>query len=406
MKVVLDARLQSGIPGGIEQVILGLASGLSRMPEDGDRYDFLVVEDEWLRDFVEAPARVVVVPPDPRSVLSRLGGRARQVGRLFSKDAADMLVNDPILERSGADVVHLLRQNAPGTTIPYIYHPYDLQHMHLPEFFTESERSDRDRLYRGHCRAATFVIMMTQWAKDDLCEKLQVPRPKVAVVPLPPFLRLLLDVDVSGVDEVRATYQLPAEFALYPAQTWPHKNHLMLLQALALLRDQAGVVVPLVCCGTTNSFFDEIQRVVRDLNLGDQVRFLGWVDSQTLHALYLSARCLVFPSRFEGWGMPITEAFEMQLPVACSDAPWLPDIVHGDAALLFDPMDPVSIADAIRTVWSDEEVRTDLVAQGSKRVKALSWTSVTETFTAMYRSVSSRPLSTSDEERLTTAGLG
>jgi glycosyltransferase involved in cell wall biosynthesis len=277
--------------------------------------------------------------------------------------------------------------------------------VHLPGFFSDEERSERDRLYQGHCRAATFVVMMTQWAKEDLCERMNLPASKVAVVPLPPFVRLLPDIDASTLERFGSAHHLPTEFALFPAQTWPHKNHLMLLEALALLRDETGVAVPLVCCGTITRSSTEIEQAVERLGLQDQVRFLGWVDNQTLHYLYRSARCLLFPSRFEGWGMPITEAFEMELPVACSDAPWLPELVR-DAAVLFDPMQPASIAHAIGVVWANEEVRANLIAEGVRRAGALSWTDIASTFASLYRAAASAPLSPKDRELLSAAGLG
>lgn len=398
MRVVVDARLQSGVPGGIEQVALGLAAGVSEEPDTGDRYDFFVTDTRWIEGFVKPPAHVVVAPSGHRRTIIGSVGRAL---RSFQK--GDGVESDPALDRSAADVIDLLRQNSPITSLPTIYHPYDLQHLHLPGFFRESELAARSRLYAEHCRRAAYVVMMTEWAKDDLCERLGVSPGKVAVIPLPPFLRLLPKVDDAAAADLRAGLGLPADFALFPAQTWPHKNHLRLLHALALLRER-GCVVPLVCCGTQNRFFEEIARAGARLGLEDQVHHLGWVDHHTLHALYVEARCLVFPSLFEGWGMPITEAFDMELPVACSDAPWLPDLAR-DAAVLFDPTELDSIASAIESVWTDEDVRVKAVKEGTAAVARLQWSEVTAISVALYRSVAGMDLSRTDAALLHGAGV-
>lgn len=406
MRVAIDARVEQGVPGGIQQVILGTAAGLGRL-DDGshDDYRFLVTRghEQWLRAFIRPPCRLVATPrPHARGLSERVRNRLRRL--LTASSSSDQIERDSILERSGADVVHLLRQNAPSTSIPSIYHPYDLQHLHLPQFFSAEARKQRDRLYRGHCERARFVVMMTQWAKEDLCTRLQVPETNVAVVPLPPILRILGEPNPSQVREFHSRNQLPETFALYPAQTWPHKNHVNLLKALAVLRDKRGLNVPLVCCGTKNDFFPEIKRVTSALGLESQVRFLGWIDDSDLNRLYRCARCLLFPSLFEGWGMPITESFEVGLPVACTDAPWLPGLMRG-SVVTFDPSDPASIADGVARVWSDDRLRGKLMEEGLKRAESLSWIDVAVTFRALYRAASGEEIKAADLDSLGQAGV-
>lgn len=403
MKVVLDARLQTGVPGGIQQIILGAAAGLAELEDRSDDYVFLTLdgEDGWLRRFIRPPCRVVETPGAPgRGIAERMVRRVKRVGRSGRKTPAI----DDVLEQSGADVVHLLRQNALATSRPSIYHPYDLQHLHHPSFFTSGELAARERLYRDHCESARVVVMMTAWSKADLCTRYGLPASKVAVVPPAPFVRLLERPDPGRSGRLRAKLGIPDHFAFYPAQTWPHKNHKNLLEALALLRGEFNLVVPLVCCGTKNHFFSQVQRVRDDLGLQDQVRFVGWLDDEDVHALYRSAHCLVFPSLFEGWGMPVTEAFEVGLPVACTDAPWLPEVVRG-AVLGFDPMDPSSIADALATVWQDDETRAGLVEEGRRRAAGLSWRTSAAAFRAMYRSIADVSLTGEDESLLDESGL-
>src|SRR5262249_24210696 len=152
--------------------------------------------------------------------------------------------------------------------------------------------------------------------------------------------------------DARDRLSLPSEFLLYPAQTWPHKNHERLFEALALIRDRDGVRVAIVCPGRQNEGFPAAWKRAEDLEAADQVLFPGFVTPVELRSLYRLALGLVFPSRFEGWGMPVSEALSAGLPVASSTATGLGDVV-GDAGLLFDPDDPEAIANAVRRVWMD-----------------------------------------------------
>src|SRR5262249_42109345 len=157
----------------------------------------------------------------------------------------------------------------------------------------------------------------------------------------------------------------------YPAITWPHKNHIALLKALAVLREK-GTIIPLVASGHQQEFYRTIEQWIRQLHLQDQVRFVGFVDSIELQCLYRLCRGLAFPSKFEGWGLPVTEAFSLGVPVACSNVTSLPEVA-GDAALLFDPDQPEQIADAVYKIWTDDTLRATLVQRGKDRSKLFSW---------------------------------
>jgi glycosyltransferase involved in cell wall biosynthesis len=191
----------------------------------------------------------------------------------------------------------------------------------------------------------------------------------------------------------------PERFLLYPAQTWPHKNHLRLLEAVATLRDR-GLIVHLICTGRLTDNYEAIRRFVERSSLAGQVQFRGYVASGELERLYQSATALVFPSRFEGWGFPLVEAFASALPVASSNATVLPEVAGG-AALLFDPENVGEIAGAIARIWTDAALRRSLIAKGLERAGSLSWDRAARTFRALYRSVVGRELT--DEDRVLLA---
>ena len=199
----------------------------------------------------------------------------------------------------------------------------------------------------------------------------------------------------GDLDRIRSQLALPEAFLLYPAQTWPHKNHLRLLDALALLRDRIGEPVPVVCPGRQSGDFAAIEGRARELGLAESVCFPGFVGSLEIRGLYELARGLVFPSLFEGWGLPICEAFSAGLPVAASTATSLPDLV-GDAALLFDPGSAEQIAAAIERLWTEPELRRDLAERGRERGARFSFDHTARLFRAHYRRVGRRSLSEQD----------
>jgi glycosyltransferase involved in cell wall biosynthesis len=304
------------------------------------------------------------------------------------------------VERAGVDLVHFPVQDAFVTDLPSIYQPHDLLHLHHPEFFSDWERERRERIYRTHCERAELVVAMTSWGKRDLVERYGLPDERVAVIPGASVLWEYPEPSSGDLERLRARLSLPDGFLLYPAQTWPHKNHEALLDALALIRRREGIAVPLVCPGRRNRNFDRIEFLMRELGLAETTIFPGFVSPVELRGLYELATGLVFPSRFEGWGLPICEALSAGLPVASSNATGLPDLVR-DAGLLFDPGEVEGIAGAVQRLWESEELRRELAERGRERGARFSWDRSARLFRAHYRRIGGRELA--EEDRILLA---
>jgi glycosyltransferase involved in cell wall biosynthesis len=402
LRVCIDARLGSGLSGGVEQAVIGLAGALSRL-EDGDE-DYLFLchpeHDQWLRPYVSGRSRVVhskLEYAGEPGIAAELRRRARSLP--FVRGSRDIPASDGVIERSGSRLVHFVHQEAFLTDLPSIYQPHDLQHLHLPELFSVRERRRRERVYRTHCDRASLVVAMTSWGRRDLIESYGLPEEKVAVVPWGSVLGEYPEPGPRELDGIRASMSLPEAFLLFPGQTWPHKNHEGLLDALAAIRDRDGIEIPVVCPGRRNHHFPRIRQRSRELGLEATVRFPGFVSPLELRGLYSLARGLVFPSRFEGWGLPVCEAFSAGLPVASSAATSLPDLV-GDAGLLFDPEDPAEMATQIRRLWTDGELRRGLVERGRERAALFSFDRTARLYRAHYRRIAGTELPEPDRTLL------
>jgi glycosyltransferase involved in cell wall biosynthesis len=402
LRVCIDARLGAGRFGGVEQVVIGLASALSRLEDGDEEYLFLThpEHDEWIREYVGGPCRLL---PSRRSYPNR---RVRAVTRALVERLPGVGVrfavrpSDGTIERSGIDVVHFPFQDAFTTDVPSIYQPHDLQHLHLPELFSGWERDRRERIYRTHSERAALVVAMTSWGRQDFIESYGLPPEKVAVVPGGSVLGEYPAPTAADLDQLRRRLSLPESFLLYPAQTWPHKNHERLLEALARIRDENGITIPLICPGRQTKNYRRISELSERLGLADTTSFPGFVSSLELRGLYELGTALVFPSRFEGWGLPICEAFDAGLPVASSTATGLPDVV-GDAGLLFDPDDVDEMAHQLHRLWTDEKLREDLRGRGEKRAAEFSFDHTARLFRAHYRRLGGRRLA--EEDRILLA---
>jgi glycosyltransferase involved in cell wall biosynthesis len=324
---------------------------------------------DWLAAEIGGSGRVVVGPPP-----GRRGPRARL-------RRASPLASTGFFESLGVDVVHFPYQSLELVRLPFVYNPHDLQHRHLPELFDARQLAWRERVQSQGCRNAAAVAAESRWAAADVVEQYDVDLQRVHVIERGAPTDLYAPVSDQRAAAIALELGLPTSFALYPAATWPHKNHLRLVEALALVPGLA-----LVCTGKTTDHLARIEARAAELGVADRVRFLGFVPEETLVALYGRARLVVVPSLFEGGGFPLLEAFRAGAPVACSNVTALPE-VGGDAVLLFDPRSPASIADAIRRLGADESLRSELGRRGADRVRRHDWRATGLAYRELYRSV-------------------
>ncbi len=413
LRVCIDARLEPGSPGGLETVVIGLARGLSRLTDGDEEYFFLVnpVHVEWLSQYLGANSRVLRYPyslaerilrlarrsPGIRERLVRLGKRLvpSQAGRFRIAQSRG------VIEAAGVDVVHFTTQGAFRTGIPSIYHPHDLQHRHLPQFFTRREYDAREKAFREYCSQASAVAVVSRWTRNDVIEAYGIEPEKVHVIPFAPGLEED-EPELPEREAVRRRLALPGDFVLYPAQTWPHKNHLALVEALPKLRSTAGSACSLVFTGRVTTHAEVIRARSRELGVESRIHMLGFVSQSDLKALYRLSRAAVIPSLFEAGSFPIWEAFRAGIPVATARTTSLPDQL-GDAGLVFDPRDSDDIARSVDRLLTDDQLRERFIRAGRERVQHLTWDRTARCFRALYRSVAGRRLSAEDRQLLVSA---
>ena len=311
----------------------------------------------WMRDRLAA-----VLSP-------RAMARARSLyRRVFHRPAASSL---PM--QIGADLV-FCPFTAPlffDPSVPLVIVVHDLQYRYYPQFFTADERYFRDRDFRESCRVATRLICVSDYVRETVLQGNTIVPERVRTIHTRLFHRLARAAD-STVEQVLQRFSLRSDrYLLYPANFWRHKNHEMLFTAFSIYRSRNPKTdLKLVCTGAPGERLDLLQEFVRRMGLEAHIIFPGYVVDDIFAALLQACRAMIFPSLFEGFGMPVLEAFASGKPVLCSRATSLLEIT-GDAALMFDPRKPLEIVDAIEALENRPEIASQLKDAGLQRLVQL-----------------------------------
>jgi glycosyltransferase involved in cell wall biosynthesis len=254
---------------------------------------------------------------------------------------------------------------------------HDLGYLYYPGAHPLLDRLYLDLSTRYNARAARRVIAVSQATKDDLVEHYGIGPDKITVVYSGCDETMRPVEDEATIEEVKARYGIRGDYVLYVGTLQPRKNLGRLLEAYAMVRKQAndhrkGETPHLVIAGRKGWLYDQIfQHIVR-LGLETEVLFPGYVPQDDLPALLSGARLFVFLSLYEGFGLPVLEAMACGTPVLCSNVSSLPEVA-GEAALLVDPLDIESMAEAMNRLLQDEGLRTQLVERGYRQVRQFSW---------------------------------
>jgi len=268
----------------------------------------------------------------------------------------------------------------------------DIQQEYYPEFFDKSELNMRRKLYKRSAERADIILTISETTKKTLIEKYGI-KPEKIIVSYPDCSRDFKKIDeLKILNAVKEKYSLPDEFIFYPASTWPHKNHIKLLEAISILRKKYAFKKNLVLTGIPMNNHSKAMNTVKRLNLGKQVIFLKFVPFSNMPVIYNLATIMVFPSLFEGFGIPLLEAMNTGLPIACSDRTSIPEIVE-DAGIYFNPDIPEDMAEKIFMLWYDDETKKKLIRKGFERAGLPKWKETAEkTLVAYNLAANSKPI--------------
>lgn len=269
------------------------------------------------------------------------------------------------------------------TNKPVVLTVHDIQHEYYPNFFSSSELEFRKRWYTRSISRAQKVIAISEFTRHTIIEKYSVSPENVVVNHYGLDPQFVKQTNQNQLSEIKRKYDLPQSFIFYPANSWPHKNHLGLLRAVRQLKARGRLTFKLVLSGVLYPEHQNLLEEISNLGLSDDVIHIGYVQHADIPLIYSLALALVFPSFFEGFGAPVMEAMGCGCPVLCSDVTSLPEIAGG-AALLVDPNDEDLLAMNIEVITADTAARERLIELGLKRAKDFSWGKVAYRTSEIY----------------------
>lgn len=255
--------------------------------------------------------------------------------------------------------------------IPTVCTIYDLQYKTHPEFFAAEDVAHRNQTFIEACRRATALTAISDYSRDSAIAHGNLDPFRIRTI----YLRMAQRIAqrVENDSGVLSRYGLtPRRYLIYPANFWRHKNHEMLLTAFGMAcHGGLAADIKLVCTGAPGARQEWLMSAARTMNLGERILFPGYLPNEELAVLMANCTGMVFPSLYEGFGLPVIEAMAAGVPVACSNTTSLPEVA-GDAAILFDPRVPTQIAQAMISLVENEALRARLIPAGQQRAAEFS----------------------------------
>jgi glycosyltransferase involved in cell wall biosynthesis len=256
----------------------------------------------------------------------------------------------------------------PIGTIPYFFTVWDLQHRlqpYFPEVSGKNIWKHREATFSEAIRKASYVITGTQAGKDEIIRFYDVPEDRIKHGFLHPTPSFALNCKVTHP----LPQNIPTPYIFYPAQFWPHKNHVCILSAVKYLKERENVRINIVFVGKDYGNKKYVERKAQELGVTDQVIIMDFVQRDLLLALYQHGLALAYPSFFGPENLPPLEAMALGLPVIAADRPGVKEQL-GENALLFNPESEIELASHILHIMKNENFREDIINKGKIRSQA------------------------------------
>jgi len=361
--VILESKLQAG--GGFQQE-LSTARLLARRQGAHD-FVFYTPHRENLGVLKEHGLTAVFL--DMRSWKSRVFFYAQKLKKLAgSSDTGDLAMApfEKVLHRDGTDLVYFLSSSQMAAYVRrlnYLVTAWDQchrDHLEFPEVNFEGQFEQRENFYKTIAPKAVAILVDAPTSKDNLVKRYGCDAARIHVAPF--FPPEELSQAQAGMD-VPKKYGIKRRYIFYPAQFWAHKNHVYVLDGLALLKQKYGIEMDVVFSGSDKGNLSFVLAYARKLGLQDAVHYVGFVPYVAMASFYGQALALVMPTYFGLTNIPPLEAFALGCPVCYPDLPGLRDQV-GDAAFLMDLKDPGSMATQVMAILNDKGLVAQKVIKG------------------------------------------
>jgi glycosyltransferase involved in cell wall biosynthesis len=290
------------------------------------------------------------------------------------------------LRRHPVDLLHVQYTAPPFAPCPVVATIHDLSFEHLPETFNRRSWMQLRLTVRRTARRAAQIITGSEYSRGDISRTYGIAPERITVAPDAAPAHFAPVTDETELRRIRESYGIQENYILSLGSIQPRKNLVRLIEAYSRLRGvrPQGKLPQLVLAGKRGWLDDETFRAAKRHALGNDILFTGYVPEQDLVGLYSGAICFVYPSYFEGFGLPAVEAMQCGVPVIAGNRTCLPEVV-ADAGLLFDPFDTQALVNALTQVIDDSGCRALLRAKGLERAKNFNWKTTAQLTLNVYQ---------------------
>lgn len=289
--------------------------------------------------------------------------------------------------KTKADIFHFFNFVSP----PYVKGKivitvYDMVYKVFPETMEKANYAKLDQNLRRSCEAASAIVTISENSRKEIIEYMDVEADKIYIIP--PGVDCLQYRPLKDEKEflsIKAKYGLPQDYFLYLGTIEPRKNIESIVEAFRIYRDRGGKN-RLVIAGKKGWMYEKVFELVKQYGLENYVIFPGYIDEADKYLIYGGAKAFLFPSLYEGFGMPPLEAMACGVPVITSNTSSLPEVV-GDAGLMVEPMDVESLAHHMKRLEEDEELCEKLIQKGIERAGNFTWENSVKKLMELYRAM-------------------
>ena len=361
LRIGIDISRTIGEQTGVGSYAASLVRGLADTDADNEYFLYPYFWECFPPNFRRAR-----VPERPNFHLWTEDLPLEEIHRRWMTEEADRVVGEVEVVHSTAFTAPLLKESALVVTI------HDTTFLTHPEFHTQANREFCLRNTKRAAKLATMIIVPSLNTRRDLLRHYPTPEERVAVIPEAASEDFYPVRDQNAVRQVLAKHGISYNYLLFVGTIEPRKNLVTLLRATADLLKNGRPRYLLVVAGASGWLNSNVYQLVQSLGLQSYVRFLGYISREELRVLYSATRVFVYPSLYEGFGLPVLEAMACGAPVITSNTSSLPEVA-GEAAVLVPPTDVGALKEAIAAVLSDQQLRLRLRQQSLKQAARFSW---------------------------------
>ena len=370
MRIAIDAHSVGTKLGGNESYAVNLIESLAQIDEVND-YTLYVTTAEARDRFHQRWPNFKVRTTLPHTPLIRIP-----------------LTLSAELRKNPVDVLHVQFTSPPFCPCPVVVSIHDLSFEHLPHTFRRRSRTQLRLTVRRSARSAAQILTLSEHTRRDVIETYGIEPSRVTAIPLAAPHHFSPVEDYKELSRVRHTYGIDGPYILSVGSIQPRKNLARLIRAYASLRGKhAQTDLPkLVLVGKHAWLYEETLRALEQTGVEKSVILTGYVPETDLPALYSGALCFVYPSYFEGFGIPPLEAMQCGTPTITGDRTCFPEII-GDGGLMVDPYDERAIADAILKIFAHPGFREELRKKAINRASLFDWKETARQTLSVYEKV-------------------